>query len=125
MELVRGAIDPAPSCAALAWSNASSSVSAHLAQLGDSAGLDPLGEEDVGRGVETPCVWMQELAGDPAFSIRAAAELHVVLQHLLAPRGVFAQMRDTLVVLAKQADASTQVRHEQDIVQAVEVGWQD
>src|SRR6185436_2817905 len=95
--------------------------SAHLAQLGDTTSVNPLGDEDVARGVETRVVWVEKPTGDPAFAIRAAAELHIVLEYLLAPRGIFAEMRDHQIVFIEQRDARAQIGHKQDISARIDV----
>ena len=64
--------------------------SAHLAQLGDAAGVNPLGNEDIAGAIKARVVRMEELAGDPTLALLVATKFHAVLEHLLAPLGVFA-----------------------------------
>src|SRR6185295_9286951 len=75
--------------------------STHLPQLGDAAGVHPFGDEDVAGGIKTGVVRMEEPTGHPFLASLAAPEFHPVLEHLLAPRWVFAEVHDDLVVLVE------------------------
>ena len=83
--------------------------SAHLAQLGDAAGVDPFGHEDVPGVIEASIMRMQELARYPTFAMARAAEFHPIFEHLFAPLRILAEMNDHLIVLVEESNARAQV----------------
>ena len=68
---------------------------------------------------------MQEFSRDPGGWIRIAAEFVAVLRDLSAPFGIFAEMRDDVVVFVEQGDARAEVGNEEEIFVRVEVRGED
>ena len=72
-----------------------------LAKLSHATDFDPLGNEDVAVVIEAGAVRVNELASDEALAIFGGTRR--------VARYTFAQVRDNLVVLVEQANASSQV----------------
>ena len=75
--------------------------------------------------VEARVVRVQEFAGDPAFALLLPRSFMPSLSTCSRHCGVFAEMRDDLVVLAEQRDARAEVGHEQHVAARVDVRGQD
>ena len=94
-------------------------ASTHALQERDTAGLHPLGDEDVTVLVEAGVVRVDEFARGPPVGLGADPE---TVEHLLGPRLVVTQMDHDVIVLVEQGDAGEQVGHQQHLAPDVEVG---
>src|SRR5688572_25975607 len=69
----------------------------YLPQLGNSSGVNPFGDINIASRIKTGVMGMEEFPGYPAFALFVAAQFHPVFEHLLAPRGIFAEVGNHLI----------------------------
>ncbi len=81
-------------------------IDLHLAELGDSTGVDPFDHEDIAVGIEAGIMRMDELAWLPSAWIGPDFE---TVQHFLSPCLVIAEVNDDVVVFVEERDAGMEI----------------